>query len=148
MMERMILRSSFFKSRKNLSQEIKLMKEKRCQETPRGFQEEEGPCTSYSHKEEDKKHGGHLDHQILIEYLFQYKSQPRASKETLAFPQFIQLEEERSPSSTRRIKGNRFLFSTFDGRSAAKSWARRLSAFFLLHPVVEKEAVEIAALEG
>ena len=43
------------------------MKEKRCQETPRGFQEEEEPCTSYSHEEEDKKHVRNLDHQIISE---------------------------------------------------------------------------------
>ena len=36
--------------------------------------------------------------------------------------------------------------STFDGTSATKYWARRCSAFFLLHPVVEKEAVEISVL--
>ena len=87
-----------------------------------------------------------MDHQILSEYLFEYKSQPRAFKETLAFPQFIQLKEERRPCSKGKIKGNRFLLSTFDGTFVAKSWARRLSAFFLLHLVVEKEVVEIVAL--
>ena len=61
-MERMSLLSSLFRSRKNLSKEVKQIEEG----------EEEGPCTSYSHKEEDKKHGGKLDHQILIEYLFEY----------------------------------------------------------------------------
>ena len=44
------------------------------------------------------------------------------------------------------MKGNRFLLSTFDGSSSAKTWTRRLVAFFLLHPMVEREAVEIAAL--
>ena len=39
-----------------------------------------------------------------------------------------------------------FLFSTFYGSSATRDWARKLDAFFLLHPVVEKEVVEIAAL--
>ena len=76
MMERMILLSSIFISRKNLSKEVKQIEEG----------EEEGPCTSYSHKEEDKEHGGHLDHQIISEYIVEYKSQPRAFKETLAFP--------------------------------------------------------------
>ena len=112
------------------------MKEKRCQETPRGFQEEEGPCTYYSHKEEDKKHEGQLDHHILSEYLVEYRSQPIAFKETLAFPQFIQLEEERKPCSTRRMKGNRLLLSNFDGSSLARTWTRILATFFLLHPVV------------
>ena len=61
------------------------MKEERCNETSKGFQEEEGPCTSHQQKkepvlqrahkqytipfsfeEEDKMHGdgGHLDHEI------------------------------------------------------------------------------------
>ena len=87
-----------------------------------------------------------MDHHILIEYLIEYKSQPRAFKGTLAFPQFIQLEEERRPCSTRKMKGNRFLLSTFDGSSSAKDWARRLEELFLLHPVVDKEAVDIIAL--
>ena len=99
-------------------------------------------CTSFSHEEEDKKHGRHLDHQILSEYLVEYKSQPRALKETLAFPQFIHLEEGRRPYSKGEIKGNRFILSTFDGTSAAKAQARRLTKFFLLHPVVDREAME------
>ena len=36
--------------------------------------------------------------------------------------------------------------STFDGSSTTKYWTRKLDAFFLLHPMVEREAVEIAAL--
>ena len=83
---------------------------------------------------------------ILSEYLVEYKSQPRAFRETLAFPQFIHLEEERRPCGQGRIKGNRFLLSTFDGSFAAKVWARKLNAFFLLHLLVEREVVEIAAL--
>ena len=126
MMEKMSLLSSILISRNNLSQEVKKMKEKRCQETPRGFQEEEGPCTSYSHKEEDQWHGRHLEHQILSEYLVEYSTQPRAFKETLSFPQFIQLEEERRHCSTRRMKGNRFLLSTFDESSSARTWTRDL----------------------
>ena len=80
---------------------------RRCNETFRGFQEEEGPCTSYSQKkepmlkqapknytspfpfeEEEKRHGdgGHLENEILSGYLAEYKSQPRAFKETLPFP--------------------------------------------------------------
>ena len=120
MIERMIFLSSIFKSRKNLSQEANLMKEKRCQETPRGFQEEEEPCTSDSHEEEDKGHGRHLEHQILIEYLVEHKTQSRASKETLTFPWFIQLKEGRRPCSKGEIKGNRFLLSNFDGTSARR----------------------------
>ena len=44
------------------------------------------------------------------------------------------------------MKGNRFLLSTFDGSSNAKYWVRKLEAFFLLHPIVEKEVVEISVL--
>ena len=87
-----------------------------------------------------------MDHQILSDYLVEYKSQPRAFKETLAFPQFIQLKEEKRPCSRRKIKGNRFMLSTFDGLSTTRAWVRKLEAFFLLHHVVEKEVVEILAL--
>ena len=87
-----------------------------------------------------------MDHNILSEYIVEYKSQPRAFKETLAFPQFIQLEEERRPCSQGRIKENRFLLSNFDGSSKERAWARKLDAFFLLHPVVEREDVVIVAL--
>ena len=71
-----------------------------------------------------------------------------AFKETLDFPQFIQLREERRPCSKRMIRGNRFLLSTFDGslKCAAETWVMKLEALFLLHPVVEKEAMEISAL--
>ena len=34
--------------------------------------EEEGPCTSYSHKEEDRKHEEHLESEILSEYIAEY----------------------------------------------------------------------------
>ena len=46
------------------------------------------------------------------------------------------------------IRGNIFLLSAFDGslKSVAKTWVMILEEFFLLHPVVEKEAVEISAL--
>ena len=123
-------------------------------DTTLGFQDEEGPCTSYEKKKylvlhrapkkncmplpferEEKRHGdgGHLDHEILSEYLAKYKSQPRAFKENLTLPQFIQLKEERRPCSNRRKKGNRFLLSTFDGSSSCttRAWGKRLEAFFL-----------------
>ena len=64
-----------FKSRGDLSKEVKKIEE----------EEEEVPCTSYSHQEEDIEHGRHLDHQILSDYLVEYRSQPRAFKETLYF---------------------------------------------------------------
>ena len=100
----MNLVSSFFRSMKNLSKEVKQKEEKRCSETSRGFQEEEGPCSFYSRneepilqkapkhytfpfpfEEEDKIHGdgGHLEHEILSGYLVEYKSQPKDFKETL-----------------------------------------------------------------
>ena len=70
----------------------------------RGFQDKEGPCTSYQQKrkpilrkapkqysmsasfeEEDERHGdgGNLYHEILSEYIAEYKSQSRAFKENL-----------------------------------------------------------------
>ena len=75
-------------------------------------------------------------------YLAEYKFQPRAFKKTLDFPQFIQLREERRPCR------NRFLLPTFYGSytCTSRDWGMKLDAFFLLHPVVEREAVEIAAL--
>ena len=48
--------------------------------------------------------------------------------------------------SKRKIRGNRFLLSTFDGDTSARAWVKKLEAFFLLHPVAKEEAVDIAAL--
>ena len=132
----MSLLSSVFRNKESLSKEVKKKEQK----------EEEGPCTSYSHLEEDNEHEGYLDHQILSNYLFEFKSQPIAFTKTLAFPQFIQWKEEKRPCTKREIKGNRFLLSTFDGSTTARAWARKLEAFFLIHLVVEREAVEVAAL--
>ena len=105
MMERINFVSSFFRSMKNLSKEVKQKEEKISSETSRGF--EEAPCTSYDkkmkqvlqrdpnnwtipfpfeNKEKMKKYGGHLDHNILSEYLVEYRSQPIAFKETISFP--------------------------------------------------------------
>ena len=36
--------------------------------------------------------------------------------------------------------------SKFDGSTIARAWARKLEELFLLHPVVEREAVEVAVL--
>ena len=36
--------------------------------------------------------------------------------------------------------------STFDGNTSARAWVKMLEAFLLLHPVAEKEEVEIVAL--
>ena len=47
MMEGMSFVSSLFRSMKNLSKEVKHMKEERYNENSRWFQDEEGPCTSY-----------------------------------------------------------------------------------------------------
>ena len=87
-----------------------------------------------------------MDHLILSKYLVEYKSQPRAFKETLAISQFIQLKEERRSCNKREIKGNRFLLPTYDGSSTSRAWARKLEEFFLLHLVVEREAIEFVAL--
>ena len=38
------------------------------------------------------------------------------------------------------------MLSTFDGSSNAITWVRKLEAFFLLHPVAGKEAIEISTL--
>ena len=38
------------------------------------------------------------------------------------------------------------MLSTFDGSSTARTWVKELVAFFFLHPVIEKESVEISAL--
>ena len=79
MMKRMDLLSSVFRFRKDLSKEVKKM----------GEGDEEGPCTSYSHQEEDMKHEEHWEFEILSEYLAKYRAKPRAFKETLVLPQFI-----------------------------------------------------------
>ena len=42
--------SSFFRSMKNLSKEVKQKEEKRSSEASRGFQKKEDPCTSYDQK--------------------------------------------------------------------------------------------------
>ena len=62
-------------------------------------------------EEEGERHGygGNLYHEILSEYLAEYKSQPRSFKENLSLPQFIQLKEERIPWK------NKFLLPKFDG---------------------------------
>ena len=46
------------------------------------------------------------------------------------------------------MRGNRSLLSTFDGSltCVAEVWVKKLEAFFLLHPVVDREAIEITAL--
>ena len=120
MMERMILLSSIFRSKKSLSKEVKQMKEESCSETSKRFQEkEEDPCTSYSHRGSEEKEY-HLEHEILCVYLEEYKCQPRAFRETLDLPQFIQLKEERRPYRNRMVKGNKFILSTFDGSPICK----------------------------
>ena len=108
-MERMRLLSSIFKSKKK--------EEDKCIETPRGFQigescsensrrfqeAEEDACTSCSHRGSGEQ-GDHLEHEILSGYLAEYKCQPRAFKETIDFPQFIKLREERRPCNNRMIR--------------------------------------------
>ena len=101
----MSLLSSIFRSRRDLSKEVK--------KNEGG--EEEGPCTSYSHREEGQKHEEHLEFEILSEYLAKYREKPRAFQETLALPQFIQHKDERIPHNFGMMRGNRFLLSTFDG---------------------------------
>ena len=92
-LKNMSLFSSIFRSRGNAStfEEVKKIEEK----------EEEVPCASYSHQEEDIENGRYLDHQIPSDYLVEYRSQPRAFRETLDFPHFIQLKEEKRPCSRK-----------------------------------------------
>ena len=73
---------------------------------------------------EDKRYeyGGNLDHDILSEYLVEYKSQSRVFKENLTLPQFIQLKEERRPCNNRRIKYNRFVLYKFDAQQGIGEW--------------------------
>ena len=89
-----------------------------------------------------------MEYEILSEYLAEYKAKSRASKETLSLPQFIPLREERRPYNCGMMRGNIFLLSNFDGslKCVAKAWVMKLEDIFLLHPVVEREAVEIAVL--
>ena len=47
MMERMSFISSLFRSKKDLTKEVKQRKMDKISETALGFQDEEGPCTSY-----------------------------------------------------------------------------------------------------
>ena len=110
-MEGMSFISSLFRSMRGLTKEVKQIRMERNNETSVGFQDEEGPCTSYQQKkepvlnrapkkytmpfyfeeEEDKRHGdgGNLGHDILSECLAEYKSQSRSFKENLTLPQFI-----------------------------------------------------------
>ena len=77
--------------------------------------EVEGPCTSYSHREEGMKHEEHLEFEIISDYIVEYQAKPRAFKETLSLPQFIHQKEERRPHNYGMMRDNTFLFSTFDG---------------------------------
>ena len=117
-MKKMSLLSSIFRKKKSLPKEEKQR------------EEEEGPCTSYSHEGKEDRHGGYLDHQILSKYLGEYKSHSRAFRGITMFPQFIQHKEERRPCSREEIRGSRFLLSTFDGDTSARAWMRKLEAFF------------------
>ena len=75
MMQRMRLISSIFRSDNNLSKEV--------EETEKG--EEEGPCTCYSHRGAEQKHGEHLEFEILSEHVAEYGKNPRVFQETLSF---------------------------------------------------------------
>ena len=99
--------SSLFRSKKDLTKEVKQRRMEKINETSIGFQDEECPCTFYQHKrklvlhrapnkynmpyyfeEEEKIHGygGHLDHETLSDYLAKYKSQPRNFKGKITLP--------------------------------------------------------------
>ena len=89
-----------------------------------------------------------MEFEVLSWYLAEYRKNPRVFQETLSFPHYIQQKEERRPYSHGMMKVNRFLLSTFDGSltCAAEAWVKKLEDFFLLHPVVDREVVAIAAL--
>ena len=94
------------------------------------------------------EHEKHLEFEILHEYLAEYRANPRAFQETLYFPQCIQQKEERRPHNYGMMRGNRFLLSTFNESltCAAGVWVKKLEDFFLIHLVVDREAVKFAAL--
>ena len=56
MMEGMSFISSLFRSMKDLTNKVKKIEMERNNETSLGFQDEEGPCTSYQQKEEPVLH--------------------------------------------------------------------------------------------
>ena len=114
MMEGMSFISSLFRSTRDLTKEVKQRRMERSNETIIGFQDGEGPCTSYQQKEdlvfhrdpnkhampfpfEEKRHedGEHLYHEILSEYLAEYKSQPRAFKENLTLRPIVHSAQRR-----------------------------------------------------
>ena len=85
-------------------------------------------------------------HETLSLYLEEYKAQSRAFKEILTLQKFFQIKDERgSYRSNRRKRHNRFYLPTFYGSSSSnvKAWRRELDTFFMLHPVAEKEVVQL-----
>ena len=56
MTERIRFISSLFRSKRDLTKEVKQRKMEKNHETTLGFQDEEGPCTSYQQKEEPVLH--------------------------------------------------------------------------------------------
>lgn len=91
----------------------------------------------------------------MSNYLVEYKSQSREVKENLTLQYFFQIKENWRPCSSNRRRGNiynRFFLPTFDGSSIStkKAWMKELHDFFQLHPLPEREAIEIALfhLEG
>ena len=95
MMQRMRFISSIFRSINNLSKEV--------EETEKG--EEEGPCTSYSHREIEQKHGEHLEFKILSEHLAEYGENPRVFQETLSFTLVQQKKKELGGSAMGGMQG-------------------------------------------
>ena len=56
MMERMSFISSLFRSKSDLTKEVKQRKVEKRNETTLGFQDEEAPCTSYQQNKEAVLH--------------------------------------------------------------------------------------------
>ena len=62
----MSLISSLFRSKKDLTQEVKQRRRKERSETTLGFQDEEGPCTSYQQKEDPVLHKAPKKHTMAF----------------------------------------------------------------------------------
>ena len=103
-MEGLSFAPSFFRSMKDLSKEINETRRERQRETPRRFEDEEGPNTSFQQQRRpEKKTASHysirstffekedqsecdegLGHETLSEYISEYKSHPKALKENIS----------------------------------------------------------------
>ena len=68
MMEKMSLISSLFRSKKDITKDVKQRKMEKRSETTLGFQNEEGPCTSYQQKEDHVLHRAPKKHAMPFSF--------------------------------------------------------------------------------